>query len=247
MVEAFSEKNIDVAGRINMDLDLGWSQGYDGLKYHMDEAYVEKNIDKAGNSCPKYAIFSQSYFNSIRGLNDTKLYDYCFIGSIDTSAENRQWVIDFAKQNFSNKSVFVVTDAMYVPWKSIGDFDISHRHLGFVPKRQIEPHVKSTQYRVVAENLFYFQTMRQSKYVLCPAGDTSWSFRFYETLMCGSLPVVDSWHHTYRTVEESKIPYKYILRSEIDKLSTIDYDDMVRQNTELFKQYHLLGNIDLNI
>lgn len=228
-------------------MDLGYSQGYEGLKYHMEEAYMEINIPNMGDSCPKFALFSHKYFNSIANLDNTKQYDYCFIGSIDTCVENRQWVIDFAKQNFTKQSVFVATDAMYVPWESIGPFDISHRHLGFAPKRQIEPHVKKTQYRTVDENLFYFQSMCQSKYVLCPAGDSSWSFRFYETLMCGSLPVVDSLHHVYRTAEESKIPYKYILRGEIDKLSSIDYDEMIRQNTELFKQYHLLCNIDLNI
>ena len=38
----------------------------------------------------------------------------------------------------------------------------------------------------VDNNKFYFETMTQSKFVLCPAGDAPWSFRFYETIMCHS-------------------------------------------------------------
>ena len=53
------------------------------------------------------------------------------------------------------------------------------------------------------DNLYYFETMCKSKYCLCPAGDAPWSFRFYEVLMCKSIPIVASWHHTYRTKEES--------------------------------------------
>lgn len=47
--------------------------------------------------------------------------------------------------------------------------------------------------------------MCQSKFVLCPADDAPWSFRFYEVLMCKSILIVESWHHTYRTKEEANI------------------------------------------
>jgi len=51
---------------------------------------------------------------------------------------------------------------------------------------------KQVQYRVVKENMYYFEKMCQSKFILCPAGDEPWSFRFYETLMCKSIPIVES-------------------------------------------------------
>ena len=68
----------------------------------------------------------------------------------------------------------------------------------------------------IDHDIYYFETMCQSKYILCPAGDTSWSFRFYECLLCESLPIVLNWHHTYRTVQESTIKYKYILVNNIE-------------------------------
>jgi hypothetical protein len=111
-------------------------------------------------------------------------------------------------------------------------------NIGFCPKNAPNNQSKEAQYRVVQENLDYFERMCKSKFVLCPAGDSSWSFRFYEVLMCKSIPIVESWHHTYRTKEESKIQYKYVLYQNIE--NEIMYDDYIRENTTLFENYHLL-------
>ncbi len=61
--------------------------------------------------------------------------------------------------------------------------------------------------------------------------------------MCKSVPIVSSWHHTYSTREESDIPYKYVLNSDIgcNILSDIDYNDYVSENSKLFEKYHLLS------
>ena len=80
--------------------------------------------------------------------------------------------------------------------------------------------------------------MCQSKFVLCPEGDAPWSFRFYEVLMCKSILIVESWHHTYRTKEEANINYKYILYQCIE--NDINSDDYVNENTKIFENYHLL-------
>ena len=78
--------------------------------------------------------------------------------------------------------------------------------------------------------------MASSKFVLCPAGDAPWSFRFYETIMCQSIPIVASWHHTYRTETEAYIRYKYYLYTDIGEY---DEDD-VEYNDLLFRKNHLL-------
>jgi len=80
--------------------------------------------------------------------------------------------------------------------------------------------------------------MCQSRFILCPAGDAPWSFRYYETLMCKSIPVVISSNHIYRTKEEATIPYRYILADKIGEI--VEYNDMVEVNTNLFKKYHML-------
>jgi len=219
------------------NLELG-CQGYMGLHYHMEEAIIEANLQI--NWSPPLALFSKKYYNDINELNHQKMFDYCFIGSINSCYERRIWVIDFAKKNFTNNSIFINTDDN-PEWLPIGSFDYSNMKIGFCPKSQHDNQSKHVQYRIVKDNIDYFRKMCQSKFVLCPAGDAPWSFRFYEVLMCKSIPIVESWHHTYRTKEEAKLNYKYILYQDIENIKNINYNDYVDENTRIFVNYHLLN------
>ncbi len=223
-----------------INLQLGCMY-YMALKYHMEEALKEKNLNSNMAVCqPPVALFSKKYCEDIDKLDHTKIYDYCFIGSINTNPVARQWVIEFAKKNFTNNSIFINTDNT-PDWNKLGSFDHSNENLGYCPKSMPNNQSKNVQYRVVSENIFYFETMCQSKFVLCPAGDAPWSFRFYETLMCKSIPVVESWHHTYRTPQESKINYKYILStSESWPDSSTDYYQYINHNSNIFYKCHML-------
>ena len=54
----------------NSNLDLGWSQGYMALQYHMEEALIEKNLQNIkASSVPTLAIFSKKYYDDINELN----------------------------------------------------------------------------------------------------------------------------------------------------------------------------------
>lgn len=209
----------------------------------MEDALIEKNMNpKTATSCPPIALFSRHYYNEINNLNHNKIHDFCFIGSINSCYNRREWVINFAKQNFTSNSIFINTDND-PQWKILGEFDYSNLNLGYCPKLQNNNQSKQVQYRIVKDNLYYFKKMCQSKYTLCPAGDAPWSFRFYEVLMCKTIPIVESWHHTYRTKDESNIKYKYILFNDIikDIQTEIQYNDYVNENTKIFENYHLLN------
>jgi hypothetical protein len=223
------------------NLQLGGCQGYFAFKYHMEEALLENNLSLSyANVCPPISIFSKKYYNEINVLDHNKIYDFCFIGSINSNFHRRQWVINFAKKYFTSNSIFINTDND-PNWVLLGTFDYSNMNIGFCPKLQPDNQSKQVQYRVVKENMYYFETMCKTKFVLCPQGDSCWSFRFYEVLMCKSIPIVESWHHTYRTEEESKLNYKYVLYENIE--TNIIYDDYINENTRIFERYHLLNNI----
>ena len=96
------------------------------------------------------------------------------------------------------------------------------------------------QFRIVKENLFYFETLCQSKFVLCPAGDSPWSFRFYEVLMCESMPIVKYDDHTWRMENEKEINYKYILSDNIMSYEKLLYNKDIQENVEKFKSFHLI-------
>ena len=224
---------------IENKLQLGCT-GYMALQYHMEEAFIEKHLNTHTFSCsPPFAIFSNKYYNEINELNHNKVYDFCFIGSIKSNYISRKWVIDFARKYFTQNSIFINTDNP-PNWILLGQFDYTNKILGYCPKNNINNQSRQAQYRIVQENIDYFEKMCQSKFVLCPAGDAPWSFRFYEVLMCNSIPIVESWHHTYRTKEESNINYKYILYTNINNIDEIPYDDYINENKLLFQKYHLL-------
>jgi hypothetical protein len=223
-----------------MNLEFGSAQHYMGLKYHMEEALQEHGQPtNTATANPPIAIFARGYYDDINRLDHTNIHDYCFIGSINSCVRRRRWVLEFVKKHFTKDSVFVNTDiGPGDTWTPLGVFDYSTSQLGYCPKIQPNNQSRPVQYRPVSENVFYFQTMTQSKYTLCPAGDSAWSFRFYEALMCKSVPIVESWHHTYRTREEAAIPYHYVLYTDIAKQE--DVSGMEKTNTELFQQFHLL-------
>ena len=224
-------------------LELGWCQGYLGLEYHMEEAYKEANLDISGtiSSCPPVAIFSRTYYTSIDRLDHTKKHDYCFIGAIHRmNWSARKWIIAFASIYFTENSIFINTTPED-DWELLGDYDYTGRHKWFSPeytRTEACIHIQE-KYRAVEENRFYFESMCQSRFILCPAGDAPWSFRFYETLMCKAIPIVESWHHTYRTEAESTIPYSYVLRDEY-RPGNVPEEDYISNNTILFEKYHLL-------
>ena len=231
------EHEIDDGGRIE----------YEGLQAHMEEALKENDLDhKNALLCPEIALFSNSYYDSICKLPHEKKYDFCFIGSINSNYKERKWVIDFAKKHFTSKSIFINTDTN-TDWKLLGTFDLSNKNMGFCPKECKNYQSKSVQYRPVENNKFYFETMAQSKYILCPAGDAPWSFRFYETLLCHSIPVLISKHHSYRTRAESRLKYSYIvidINSNTNEFRLINdslYDKLLKNNTKILNQYHLLS------
>ncbi len=37
----------------------------------------------------------------------------------------------------------------------------------------------------------YFKVLANSKFVLCPGGDYIWSYRFFEAILCGAIPIVE--------------------------------------------------------
>jgi hypothetical protein len=206
------------------------------LKYHAEEAFAEIGMNIECIPWPSFALFSKSYYKELRNLDKTKVHDYCFIGSIKSSIENRQWVLDFVKTNFTESSVFLNTDDPE-NWESLGPFDYTGKVYGFCPKHEKNA-TKDTilQYRTLDENRFYFESMAKSKFCLCPAGDNKWSWRFYEVLMCESIPIVKSRHHIYRTISEGKVNYLYYL---FNKPHVYD-KKIIDHNLYIFEYFHLL-------
>ena len=180
-----------------------------------------------------YAIFPKRFYKSIN-LNMERKYDFIFIGGLLTDTEtynNRKWILSFIKKKFNSDSYLQFTDQItrrnYQP---IGNYDHTLSQNGFVPK---EVPIKERNYF----DETYFRNLSQSKFCLCPGGDAKWSMRFYESLMCQCIPIVDTIEETYRSEEESQLDYKYYLSSDKE---FVYRNDWVEHNYELFLRYHTL-------
>jgi hypothetical protein len=207
------------------------------LKMWYIEAHKEKNSKvNIKQKTLSYAIYPKSFYDVVKKYTSTnnKIYDFCFIGGLKTdelTLLNRNWIMQFIAEKFNDKSYLQFTDATTkMNYNSCGNFDYTLLQSGFVPK---ETPIKDRNF--FDEN--YFLKMCKSKFCLCPAGDVSWSMRFYEALMCKTIPIVINVTETYRSEEESKLDYKFYLATEQE---FIYREDWVEHNYNLFLKYHTL-------
>jgi hypothetical protein len=80
-------------------------------------------------------------------------------------------------------------------------------------------------------DLEYYRRMASFEFVLCPIGDCQWTYRFFEAIMCGAIPVVNHVPHE----QESKF---HFLKLE-QKPHVYDLDK-TRKNLNLLIKYHTL-------
>jgi len=195
------------------------------------------------NGWRDYALFPKRFCKliaNIKKCNPTRRYDFCFIGALGVAKpgqehtySKRMWILDFIRTHFTENSYLQFTDAKTKKLhKPMGIFDHTLDREGFVPRTPTGGREKD----FFDEN--YYSIMCQSNFCLCPAGDAYWSIRFYESLVCGCIPIVNEKRETYRTNAEAKLPYHYYLTNA---KQFICRDRWVRNNLVLFKKYHTLN------
>lgn len=181
----------------------------------------------------RYTLLPKRYYSLVETLNHFKKYDFCFIGCLSANDQiqykNRKWIIDFIKKNFNESSYLQFTDEdTKKNLDSFGDFDFSKTKNGFLPR--INPQTGLL-------DIDYYTILCSSKFSLCPAGNQHWSMRFFESLMCKTIPIVQRKDETFRTKEESFLDYKFYYS---DEENIIYREDWVNYNYELFLKYHTL-------
>jgi hypothetical protein len=90
----------------------------------------------------------------------------------------------------------------------------------FIIRRSYSGHKNTIELPEEQARLEYIQNMIDSDFILCVKGDGNWSYRFYETLSCGRLPVlVDT---DISLPLEDIIPYEeFIVRIPWNRLDSI--------------------------
>lgn len=103
----------------------------------------------------------------------------------------------------------------------LGPFDVSHD----VPHGGL-----------LEQNDEYLRAMCRSQFTLCPGGDQPWSYRFFEAIMCKSIPIVENDLSTGRNKVERDIGYRYYKINEKHEFR----EEFVEENWQLFCAHHLL-------
>ena len=203
------------------------------------ECWIQEAYSDAGrpgdavNDTRDYAILPNRLFDLVGALSHTKKYDFCFIGSFairPAIIEARGWILPFIRRAFGPESFLQFTDSVTRrDHESFGSYDRTNSHIGFVPREA--PVGERGQ---LDRN--YYQVMCQSRFTLCPAGDSSWSMRFYEALVCRTIPIVNSFSETVRTTKEAHLNYKFLTT----KSDFIFREDWVEHNYAIARNNHAL-------
>ena len=207
------------------------------LKMWYNKALIEKNKN-TNEYNTDYAIFPRKMYKKLIRNNEEKIYDYCFMGGLNTDSKtikNRAWIIEFIKENFTSNSFLNFTDKKTIKnHTTLGEYDKTGLITGFIPK---EHPVEERNFN----DSDYYNILCKSKFCLCPAGDSIYSMRFYEAIMCKCIPIVYTPLETFRSKAESKIDYSYYLTTDKHEYSI----NNVKHNLGLFIKYHTLKNNNL--
>jgi len=85
----------------------------------------------------------------------------------------------------------------------------------------------------------YYNIMSKSKFTLCPTGDCPWSYRFFEAIMCHSIPIVED-----NSNDIFKDEYIYFYNNQSHTFTT----DVANYNYQKFiSSNHFLNNIDFTL
>jgi hypothetical protein len=207
------------------------------LRLRFVKAFEELNIKKVKINS-EYAIYPASYYESVAKMKVIKTIDFCFIGGIRANKlqkRSREWIHPFINKHFGEKSYLKFTDetAGYI---SKGSYDNTNKSASLIPRKMKDNN------QAVGFDQLYFLTLKSSKFCLCPAGDAPWSMRFYEALMCKSIPIVHYKWESWKTEGESKLDYKYYLTTDKEFIYRADWAE---HNYKIFMEFHTLNKTNL--
>ena len=155
---------------------------------------------------PQILLYPRSYVERIQSLPSKKCHRFNFIGLLfpPDVFPYRKWILDFARRHFDRDSYFCITSLNGCDhYEPLGPYDrtllnAESEEKRFVPKQTL---LRDRTYFDPS----YFGVIAQSQFTLCPRGDEPWSMRFFEAIMCRSIPIVEDPAHTGRNALEREL------------------------------------------
>ncbi|KAJ8612225.1 hypothetical protein CTAYLR_002927 [Chrysophaeum taylorii] len=109
------------------------------------------------------------------------------------------------------------------------------------PSSQWPSFVDAVRSRYVVFDEVYFSRLCASRFTLAPAGDGPWSRRFFEAMLCCSIPIVQRHEHAGRTDDELALPYfYYVYHPSLPTSHYVYVADWATANWRTFLRKHTL-------
>lgn len=128
----------------------------------------------------KSIIFPKAITNHLKeNWIDYKTIDYSFTGLLTLKRKNvlEEWI----RKN-QNKVYNIDIDKEY-SMKIENLFLSSSKNGRNFPKKSWD--------------IEYYNILLNSKFVICPSGDFIWSYRFFEAILCGAIPIIEEYCNAY--------------------------------------------------
>lgn len=178
--------------------------------------YLKRAISEAPDLFPGEIRLRTDHYNGCNYINDTKypiifpLYLKNYISEL-----NKTKSIDY---NF----IGTITDKRNWIYK--------YKNNNSIIKESSKGRDPKQKYNIDSE---YYSVLSKSKFTLAPTGDCPWSYRFFEAIMCMSIPVVE---------RNSNDIYKKDYFYYYDEDEHIYREDMAIKNYNTFISKHILKN-----
>jgi len=140
-------------------------------------------------------IFPHAITDYCRTLwKDRRNYRYSFQGLITEKREKllEDWIADKLKKRFRLNTTF-----FKLKKKAFAQIGLDTAHKRRVGELLLWESDRGRKFPIKAWDDSYFRVLANSKFVLCPSGDCIWSYRFFESALCGAIPIVEKDCSTY--------------------------------------------------
>ena len=152
------------------------------IKYSHSAPFI-----KIGN-IQRTLIFPHKIINRlILSWKKNKIYDFSFVGIYTSS---RKIIInDWLNNKFRSKNII---DNKFSYLKNLVVEKTIKREYFDSSKILILSSKKGRKFPKKSWDNNYYNILLKSKFVLCPSGDFIWSYRFFESILCGAIPIVEN-------------------------------------------------------
>ncbi len=197
------EEHQDKFSRLKEIFNLEYKLGVEEVPILNAVKFNHTNPSSQIGSLERTLIFPKAGFDYCRNLwLDKRNIKICFAGLVTEKRKNtlEKWF----KNNFPSSLFKLPTKESFII--RLGNKLLRQLNLPVLPstyKTELNGVVfwSSNRGRVFPLKAWdeeYFRLLADSQFVLCPSGNYVWTYRFFESIMCGAIPIIEKHCPAYK-------------------------------------------------